>query len=203
MPPDRSATILVVEDDPGVALLQRRRLERAHFAVEIVVDVGAALARLARGGVDLVVMDYRLGTTTGLDLHRRMKAAGVDVPVIIVSGAMDDRTVIEAIRAGVRDVIVKSTDYLDYLPDAVRAVLRQTAAVADRRPQEQRNATVLVVEDDEGVATLERRRLERAGYNVEVAATPDQALAVVTRGGVSVAVLDLRLPDGASGIDLY
>ncbi|HEV3484659.1 MAG TPA: response regulator, partial [Vicinamibacterales bacterium] len=150
-----------------------------------------------------VVMDYRLGTTTGLDLHGRMKAAGFDVPVIIVSGSMDDRMVIEAIRAGVRDVIVKSTDYLDYLPDAVRAVLRQTAAVADRRPQEQRNATVLVVEDDEGVATLERRRLERAGYNVEVAATPDQALAVVTRGGVSVAVLDLRLPDGASGIDLY
>jgi PAS domain S-box-containing protein len=153
--------------------------------------------------VDLVVMDYRLGTTTGLDLHRRMKAGGVDTPVIIVSGAMDDRTIIEAIRGGVRDVIVKSTDYLDYLPDAVRAVLRQTAAVADKRPHERSTATVLVVEDDPGVATLEKRQLERAGYDVELATTAEEALEAVTKGGISVAILDLRLPGTASGIDLY
>ena len=160
------------------------------------------MARLERGGVDLVVIDYRLGTTSGLDLHRRMKAAGFETPVIMVSGAMDDRMIIEAIRGGVRDVIVKSTDYLDYLPDAVRAVLRQTAAVADRRPPEGA-ATVLVVEDDPGVAMLERRRLERAGYTVEIAATSEEALEVVGKGRINVAVLDLRLPGGESGIDLY
>ena len=196
-------TILVVEDDPGVALLQRRRLERADFAVEIAVDVDAAMTRLERGGVDLLVIDYRLGTTTGLDLHRRMKAAGFETPVIIVSGAMDDRTIIEAIRGGVRDVIVKSTDYLDYLPDAVRAVLRQTAAVAGGRPHEQGAATVLVVEDDPGVAVLERRRLERAGYDVEIAPTAQEALSLVSKGDINVAVLDLKLPGGESGIDLY
>ena len=199
---DSHGVILVVEDDSGVATLQRRRLQRAGFNAQVAPDVDAAMTRLGSGGIDLVVMDYRLGTTTGLDLHGRMKAAGFDVPVIIVSGSMDDRMVIEAIRAGVRDVILKSTDYLDYLPDAVRTVLSQTAAVADRGPQEH-GATVLVVEDDAGVAALERRQLERAGYDVKVAANADDALQIVSEGGVHLAVLDLRLPGGTSGIDLY
>ena len=83
MAPDPRKAILVIEDDPGVATLQRRRLERAGFRVEVGTDVDAAMIRLSEGGIELVLMDYRLGSTTGLDLHRRMKAAGFDVPVII------------------------------------------------------------------------------------------------------------------------
>jgi PAS domain S-box-containing protein len=110
--------------------------------------------------------------------------------------------VIDAIRSGVRDVIVKSTDYLEHLPDAVRGVLMQAAAT-DRPAQEPESAaTILVVEDDPGIATLERRQLERAGYVVATAATAAEALGVLDARAVSLAVLDLRL-DGESGIDLY
>ena len=196
-----SRRILVVEDEPGAATLQRRRLERAGFRVALARDVEAAMDLLGRLPVDLVVIDYRLGTTTGLDLNRRMKAAGFDVPVIIVSGAMDDATVIEAMRAGVKDVVVKNLDYLDYLPEAVRAVLRQSATVPDRAAPEGPQ-TVLVVEDDAGVAALERRQLERAGYHVEVASDVEAAVAAVRQGQVSVALIDLRLGEG-SGLELY
>ena len=196
-----SRRILVVEDEPGAATLQRRRLERAGFRVALARDVEAAMDLLGRFPVDLVVIDYRLGTTTGLDLNRRMKAAGFDVPVIIVSGAIDDATVIEAMRAGVKDVVVKNLDYLDYLPEAVRAVLRQSATVPERVGPEGPQ-TVLVVEDDDGVAALERRQLERAGYHVEVTPDIEAAVAAVRKGHVSVALIDLRLGEG-SGLDLY
>jgi PAS domain S-box-containing protein len=195
--------VLVVEDDPGVATLQRRRLERAGFRVNVAPDVDTAMARLGDAGADLVLIDYRLDGPTGLDLHRRMKAAGFAVPVIIVSGSMTESAVIEALRAGVRDVIVKTTDYLDYLPDAVRGVLRQAVASPRVTPHGARVARVLVVEDDPGVAALERRHLERAGYDVVVAARPEEAVAVVQTGAIDLAVLDLRLADGASGLDLY
>jgi PAS domain S-box-containing protein len=195
--------ILVVEDDPGVAILQRRRLERTGFRVEVAGDLEGAMSALSRGEIELVIMDYRLGQTTGLDLHRRMKTAGFDLPVIIVSGSMDDRMVIEAIRAGVRDVVVKNTGYLDYLPEAVRGVLNQTAAAGDRVPDTASAARILIVEDDVGVATLERKQLERAGYLVTVAATADEAIDAVQGGTVTAAVLDLQLPGGTSGIELY
>jgi PAS domain S-box-containing protein len=195
--------ILVVEDEPGAATLQRRRLERAGFQVEVAADVDSAIATLGIRPVDLVVIDYRLGSTTGLDLNRRMKAAGFDVPVIIVSGSIDDATVIEAMRAGVKDVVVKSFDYLDYLPDAVRGVLNQAATAPDRHAHDEPGTRVLIVEDDPGVATLERRQLQRAGYAVDVATTAEEARAKVRRGGVNLAVLDLRLDGPSSGLDLY
>jgi PAS domain S-box-containing protein len=196
-------TILVVEDDAGIAVLQRRRLERSGFQVHVASDIDSSIAILEAGGVDLVLMDYRLGTTTGLDLHGRMKAAGFDPPVVIVSGSMDDHLVIDAIRAGVRDVIVKSTDYLDYLPDAVRGVLSQATSAAVRRSQTENVARVLIVDDDPGAAALERRYIERAGYIACVAASADEALATLASQPVSLAVLDLRLGDGTSGIGLY
>jgi PAS domain S-box-containing protein len=196
-----SRRILVVEDEPGAATLQRRRLERAGFRVALARDVEAAMELLGRVPVDLVVIDYRLGTTTGLDLNRRMKAAGFDVPVIIVSGAIDDLAVIEAMRAGVKDVVVKNLDYLDYLPEAVQAVLRQSATVPERGGPEGPQ-TVLVVEDDEGVAALERRQLERAGYHVEVTPDVESAVAKVRQGQVNIALIDLRLGEG-SGLELY
>jgi PAS domain S-box-containing protein len=195
--------ILIVDDDPGAATLQRRRLERADFRVEAAADVGAAMSILAGMTVDLVVMDYRLGGTTGLDLHRQMKAAGLDVPVIMVTGATDDATVIEAMRAGIRDFVVKGTDYLDYLPDAARAILKQTVAAPERLPDEHRRTSVLIVEDDSGTAILEKRQLQRAGYDVAIATSAGEALELVRKGGVNLAVLDLRLQGGTSGLDLY
>jgi PAS domain S-box-containing protein len=197
----RAPVILIVEDDPGVALLQRRRLERAGFRAETVSDVEQAIARLEEDGVDLLVIDYRLGTTTGLDLHRRLKASGFDLPVIIVSAAMDDGMVIEAIRAGIRDVIVKNTGYLDYLPEAVRSILKQAATAPEQRHKDER-VSVLIVEDDEAVARLQQRRLEREGYHVAVAATAEQATERVRQGHVHLLLLDLRLP-GTTGIELY
>ena len=198
--PDR--LVLIVEDDASVATLQRRRLERAGFNVVVATDVNAAATALDEERVDLVILDYRLGATTGLDLHRRMKASGYDVPVILVSGSMDDGMVIEAIRAGVRDIVVKNQDYLDYLSDAVRSVLEQAATVPDSGRVDHNRARVLIVEDDLGVATLQQRQLERAGYEVAVATTPDDALETVKQGTTNLVVLDLRLGD-ASGLDLY
>jgi PAS domain S-box-containing protein len=195
--------ILVVEDDPGTATLQRRRLERAGFRVAVASDVDRAIEILSRESVALVVMDYRLGPSTGLDLNRRIKAAGFEVPVILVSGGIDEPTVIEAIRAGVKDVLDKGTDYLDYLPEAVRGVLNQAAAVPDRLLSDQRRTRVLVVEDDEGVAILERKRLERAGYTVDVVTNAEEALKKIRGGHVHLALLDLRLDDDQSGLDLY
>jgi PAS domain S-box-containing protein len=203
MATDPRRVILIVEDDPGVAILQRRRLERAQFRVELATNVEVAMGVLAQQRVDLVLIDYRLGATTGLDLHRRMKVSGFDVPVIIVSGAMDDAMVIEAIRTGVRDVVVKNADYLDYLSDAVRSVLEQAATVPDPGQSDSHRSHVLIVDDDVDLATLQARQLKRAGYEVTVATTVDEALASVRRDAPNLVVLDLRLADGASGLELY
>jgi two-component system, LuxR family, sensor kinase FixL len=123
---DLPITVLILEDDAGVARLQRLRLERAGFAVEAVITPGDALARIRRGGIDLLVLDNQLAVAEdGLAFYQRLKAAGHDLPVVLVTGYSDDATIVRALRAGVRDYVFKSVEYLDYLPDAVRRVVDQ------------------------------------------------------------------------------
>lgn len=123
-------TVLVVEDDPGIALLERWGLELAGYQV-LTVDTGLRAMEVLRWQVvDVVVLDYRLADNlTGLQLHERMRAAGFDQPVIMVTAYADETTTLQALRSGVRDFLPKSTEYLDYLPHAVDRVLEHDRAV--------------------------------------------------------------------------
>jgi two-component system, cell cycle sensor histidine kinase and response regulator CckA len=119
-------TVLIVEDDAGIAELEQRQLVRAGFTVLIAETAEDALLRLRQGRINLVLLDYRLpGDVDGLDFHGQMKEAGFDLPVILVTGFSNEALVIRALRAGVRDFVTKSTEYIDYLPEAVRRVLKQ------------------------------------------------------------------------------
>jgi signal transduction histidine kinase len=130
--------VLIVEDDMGVAQLQRKRLERAGYQVRWAASTAEALAALAGGDISLMVLDYRLpNNPDGLAFYRELKDAGIDIPVILVTGYPDDRIVVEALRAGVRDYVTKSPEYLDYLPEAVRRVLAQERDARERRRAEE------------------------------------------------------------------
>ena len=133
MSTETPATILILEDDHGVARLQQRRLERAGYAVVVTGTPEESLGQLRWGGIDLLVLDYRLaGAEDGLGFYSRLKESGIDLPVIIVTGYGDDATIVRALRAGVRDFIFKSVEYLDYLPEACRRVLEQVRVQRER-----------------------------------------------------------------------
>ena len=149
MTPEERATVLIVEDDEGVARLVRARLERAGHAVETAATAEEGMERLRRDGVDLLVLDQQLpGGVSGLQLYERVKAAGIDVPAILATGFSDEATLLRAIRAGVRDFVPKTADYLSYLVPAVARVIKEvrterelvesraTAREALRRQQE-------------------------------------------------------------------
>ncbi|WP_434662489.1 response regulator [Paraburkholderia sp. A3BS-1L] len=120
--------VLVVDDDEGILRLARKSLVRAGARVDTCTGVGEARAVLAARTPDVLVLDYQLdGAETGLDFFRRLRAEDVRVPAILVTGFTDESRVIAALRAGVSDVVPKSGDYLDYLPEAVARVLAQVA----------------------------------------------------------------------------
>jgi signal transduction histidine kinase len=131
----RSATeksrILVLDDDPGILLLQRKALERAGYEVIAVSSARKAWEEVNRQLPDLLVLDYQLGATeTGLDFYRELRNKHGDRPAILVTGFSDEGRAIEALRAGIRDVVPKVGEYLNYLPEAVQRVLEQVSAAA-------------------------------------------------------------------------
>ncbi|HEX4144306.1 MAG TPA: response regulator [Pirellulales bacterium] len=133
MPTTRPETILTLEDDPGIARLQRCRLERAGFRVESAATAQSALELLRLAPIDLIVLDFNLPGVNGLEFYEQLRESGRDVAVIIVTGFSGEATIIRALRAGVRDFVTKSPEYLDYLPEAVERVLKQVATEREIR----------------------------------------------------------------------
>ncbi len=125
-PEGRGGTVLIVEDDAGVAGLERLRLERAGYAAVVAASPEEALRALDADGVDLMLLDYKLpGQASGIDFHHQARAAGHDVPAILVTGFGDEQMLAQALRAGIRDFLPKTPDYLDFLVPTVDRVIGQ------------------------------------------------------------------------------
>ncbi|EJM98633.1 response regulator [Herbaspirillum sp. YR522] len=140
---DARAHVLILEDDEGLLALASRVLKKHGLRVTAVADADAANAAVASELPDILIVDYNLQSLeSGLDFYRGLCGRGIEIAAIMVSGVSDEPRIIEALRAGVSDVLPKTSDYLDYLPEAVDRVLnqmllqRQSAQAARRLQQE-------------------------------------------------------------------
>jgi CheY-like chemotaxis protein len=136
------ATILLVEDDPSCPT-EQLRLERAGYTVTTAATAEAGLRKVADGEVALIVLDQQLTSgVSGLEFFRQVKAAGYNVPAILVTGMQEENLLVEALRAGVRDFVPKTQNFLNHLEPIVTRVLDQVASsgatgrIAGHRPGE-------------------------------------------------------------------
>jgi DNA-binding NtrC family response regulator len=75
--------VLFVDDEEGFLELYRTAFSRDGYSVETTATADGARERLDRGGVDLIVLDIRLGEASGLSLLREIKAREVAIPVVL------------------------------------------------------------------------------------------------------------------------
>jgi PAS domain S-box-containing protein len=125
----RPISVLVVDDDTDHVELVRRVLRRHNAALEVdhARDGDACLAALGRHAYSLVLLDYRLPRMTGIEVLERIRARGVQVPVMMATGQGDERVAVEAMKAGAVDYVIKTAGYFATLPTAVEKALRQDA----------------------------------------------------------------------------
>jgi PAS domain S-box-containing protein len=122
-----TAHALFIDDDEGLLRLASRALMRSGYRVSIAASTAEARSAMATQMPEVLVVDYALGgAETGLDFLRALRAAGVALPAILCTGFADEARAIEALRSGVADIVPKSDGYLDYLPEAIERVLRET-----------------------------------------------------------------------------
>src|SRR5919206_4383705 len=80
------ATVLVVDDDPNLLRMLRRGLSMAGYTVQAAEDGQSALRLAAESEPDLVVLDVMLPEPLdGLEVARRLRAAGSEVPIIMLT----------------------------------------------------------------------------------------------------------------------
>ncbi|HTJ93161.1 MAG TPA: response regulator [Pararobbsia sp.] len=118
--------VLLVDDDEGLLRLASRALQRCGHYVTTAATIARAHEAIEESAPDVIVVDYQLdGVETGLEFLRALRARGLNFPAVLATGFADEKRVIEALRAGVGDVVPKTTDYFDFLPEAIDRVLTQ------------------------------------------------------------------------------
>lgn len=121
-----SLDILLLDDNPDDRTLARRDLER-HFTDCRIEEVGerAAFERQAEAGLpfDVVITDYQMRWTTGLEVLQRVKAQRNDLPVIMFTATGTQEVAVNAMKLGLDDYVIKSTRHYARLPVAVRTCL--------------------------------------------------------------------------------
>ncbi|MDP3382321.1 MAG: response regulator [Phenylobacterium sp.] len=101
------ARVLLVEDNPVNALLARTLLGREGCSIDHALTGHEALAALQVGAYDLVLMDMRLPDITGEETTRRLRAAGVETPVVALTANAFQEDREACMAAGMNDFLVK------------------------------------------------------------------------------------------------
>jgi two-component system response regulator AtoC len=99
--------VLVIDDDPGIREYLKALGERQGYQVSAAADGEEALATLSESRPDIVTLDAVLPGMDGLETLRQMKKLIPDIPVIMLSGHGQARTIVEAMRLGASDFLRK------------------------------------------------------------------------------------------------
>jgi two-component system, OmpR family, response regulator MprA len=149
--------VLVVDDDRAVRESLRRSLEFNGYAVALAGDGAEALAGISGASPDVVVMDVMMPRLDGIEATRALRAAGNDVPILVLTArdSVGDR--VDGLDAGADDYLTNPFS-LGELLARLRALMRRSQPVTDDLAAETLTFSDLTLNP----VTREVRRAERA-----------------------------------------
>jgi diguanylate cyclase (GGDEF)-like protein len=208
--------LLIVDDDEDDLYLiteALREVSRTHYTVTTASSSLLAMVELSKCTYDVIFSDYRLGAVTGVDFIKSVRAAGIDTPIILLTGISDHLIDNAALQAGSSDFIPKTAITADVLDRSVRYAL----AHADRQRLLQsilkNTKSAISVMNAEGTETLcngQMSKFAQLAYGdapdakqqlVHLASTSKQKDIVV--GSVILEADKTELPDGSSILTLH
>jgi DNA-binding response OmpR family regulator len=171
--------ILVVEDETRLADAVKQGLGEEGFTVETAGSAEAATPIIARGALDLIVLDLGLPGKSGLDLLREMRAGGDETPVLILTarGSLEER--VAGLDSGSDDYLAK--------PFAFAELVARIKALA-RRPRS-KSSPILKVGDLEFDTT--KRRAKIGEHNLNLSPKETMLLELLMRHAGQVVTRDM------------
>ncbi len=122
-------SVLLAEDDPSISEPLARALRREGYEVGVSADGPGTFEVAKAGGIDLIVLDIGLPRMDGLEVCRRLRLAGQDTPVLILTARVEEVDTVIGLDAGADDYVTKPFRLAEFLA-RVRALLRRGASPA-------------------------------------------------------------------------
>jgi two-component system response regulator HydG len=99
--------ILIIDDDTFMSAILKKHLQNHNYEAEVALTGKSGLALFKKAPYDLVICDFRLPDTTGLEILQQIRAIRHEVPVIIITAYSDVRMAVKLIQMGASDYITK------------------------------------------------------------------------------------------------
>jgi len=128
------ATVLVVDDDPSMRDILNVLAHQHGFAIQFAENGAEGLRIAEQTDVDLILLDLSLPGLTGFDVCRRLRGAGIEVPIIMVSASSDVVDVVVGLEIGADDYITKPFELRELAARINAKLRRQRTTQAQVRP---------------------------------------------------------------------
>ena len=119
--------ILIIDDNPGDRALVIRELRREfpQFQAQEIREASGFASAVAAGEFDLVITDYQLGWSTGLEVLQTIKQHYPNCPVIMFTNTGSEEIAVQAMKSGLDDYVLKLPNRYIRIPAAVRVALER------------------------------------------------------------------------------
>jgi two-component system response regulator MprA len=195
--------ILVADDDTAVRDSLRRSLSFNGYDVSAAEDGEAALAAVDAGAPDLILLDVNMPRVDGLEVCRRLRAAGYDVPILMLTARVEVGDRVMGLDAGADDYLPKPFA-LEELLARVRALLRRNRSADESVADETLSFGDLSL--DPATRTVKRgdRAIQLTRTEFELLLVLMQApRRVLTREYILDAVWGYDFPTPANSLEVY
>jgi DNA-binding response OmpR family regulator len=131
--------LLIVEDEPNLLSVIRKGLSEKNHDVSAALDGTTALEMIANSAFDVIVLDVMLPDINGIEVCRRLRAAGNFVPILMLTALNSSDNIVTGLNAGADDYMAK--------PFRFSELEARINALARRAGQEHRSAETITIED--------------------------------------------------------
>lgn len=140
--------ILIVDDEPDIALILKLHLEDAGYITAWAQDGKKALAMLKDGDYSLVLLDIRMPRLGGVEVLHCIRESGSDVSVIMMTAHGSENLAVECMKAGAIDYFPKPFALDDMLPRVERAIAYRRALLEKQRLEREKDDFVSMLSHD-------------------------------------------------------
>ena len=123
--------ILIVEDEPSIALALEDDLRREGYQTELAIDGDTAARRALSREFDLILLDVMLPGQDGFEVCRQVRRAGVETPIVLLTARAQEAEKVMGLEAGADDYVTKPYSARE-LRARIKAHLRRSAGQAQR-----------------------------------------------------------------------
>ena len=186
--------ILVIEDEPGIALGLEDDLTMEGYTVEVIADGALASRRARETAYDLILLDIMLPGKDGFEICRELRRAGIRTPILMLTARTQEAEKVMGLETGADDYVTK--------PFSTRELRARVKALLRRAGSEREAPDLTCYRFGEVEVDFARGELRRNGKSIELTPTEFKLLGIFIRSAGRVLSRE-RLLSGAWGSDTF